>query len=153
MGSNPAFLSNSTTNAVFHSWGNSPVAIERLIMCVRSGSNSGIYCLTNLVKSTAGCFWFHDQLAHIIFGDHFMSYTGSWRIQSTLQVAWQTHSLWPLTWPMRSPFETPVDYPIFISSRNRLLGSTADMSILVTVVEMRALSSAHWQPFRFFACN
>ena len=49
-----------------------------------------------------------------------MSYTGSWRIQSTLQVAWQTHSLWPLTWPMRSPFETPVDYPIFISSRNRL---------------------------------
>ena len=25
------------------------MAIERLIMCIRSGSNSGIYCLTNLV--------------------------------------------------------------------------------------------------------
>ena len=25
------------------------MAIERLIMCIRRGSNSGIYCLTNLV--------------------------------------------------------------------------------------------------------
>ena len=25
------------------------MAIERLITCIRSGSNSGIYCLTNLV--------------------------------------------------------------------------------------------------------
>ena len=45
------------------------MAIERLIMCVRSGSNSAIYYLTNLVamgsRSQMVVFLFHDQLAHI----------------------------------------------------------------------------------------
>ena len=54
------------------------MAIERLIMCVRSGSNSAMYCLTNLVgmesRAQLVVFLFHDQLVHIISGDHFMSY-------------------------------------------------------------------------------
>ena len=122
MGSYPAFLSNGTTNAIFHSWGNSPVAIERLITCIRSGSNSGIYCLTNLVgKGSRAQLVVFDLMTNLrISSSETTSCHIHWRIQSTLQVAWQTHSLWHLTWPMRSPFETPVDYPIFISSRNRL---------------------------------
>ena len=132
------------------------MAIERLIMCIRSGSNSGIYCLTNLVgKGSRAQLVVFDFMTNLRTSS---SETTSCHIMVVEE--YNPLSRWHgrqfVTFDMANAFSirnTRRLPDIHEFSQQTLLGSTTDMWPLVTVVEMRALSSAHWQPFRFFGCN
>ena len=81
------------------------------------------------------------------------NFTTYWQSENTIQSPGGMADPQFVTFNMTDVFLVRNIRVIFISPHDNLLGSTADMRPLATVVETKASPSAQWRPLRYFARN
>ena len=102
--------------------------IKGLIMCVRNWSNSVMYCLTNLVgRSRAQLVVFYFMTNLYTSSPETTSCHIYWELKNTIHSPGGMADTQFMTFDMANVFFFRNTRRLFISSRNRLLGSTADM--------------------------